>query len=61
MTDFRVSIFCPYCKMYSSITPAMIEFEVDLRHLKKQCIWEKLPYEKWWIGVCSYCHDPVLV
>jgi len=62
MIDLIVSIYCPYCKRYTSLTPALIKDYVGLE--KKPiglAIWEKSSDNFWWIGVCNYCKNPVLV
>lgn len=56
MEDY-ISIFCPYCHQYTSITVA----SRTVRNYKVSCIWERGHYDLWWIGICNCCKNPVLV
>ncbi len=64
MAALRVSIYCPWCKRHSSITPAITQVSDPYgyeRKIEAFCVWEREHNEIWWIGVCSYCDKPVLV
>ena len=65
MTDLPVSIYCPYCKQHTALTPAPIEvtYEVLYSTYKKTvgAIWKRSYNDIWWIGVCNYCKNPVLI
>ena len=57
-----ISIFCPYCKRHTalSIAPALYT-DAFRNEYNTAAIWEKRAGEKWWIGICNNCHNPVLV
>lgn len=63
MSEFKVSIFCPYCLMHTSLRMAPAEYTNALLNRTEQtaALWAKSFQEKWWIGVCNYCDRPVLV
>ncbi len=65
MTVFRVSIYCPYCHRYSFLTMATRNVSVSthrgFEEREIDCIWTKNQNEKWWIGICNNCKNPVLV
>jgi len=65
MVDLIVSIYCPHCKQYTSLTPAPVKISYTYRGLRKEDIviagWERSPNDFWWIGVCNCCKNPVLV
>lgn len=54
MTNLSVSIFCPYCKRYTALTVAPVTNTIG-------AIWKREYNDIWWIGVCNYCENPVLV
>lgn len=58
MVRRRISIYCPHCDRHTSIEPALIEVK---RGSDVEAIWKQGPGKMWWIGVCNYCHEPVLV
>jgi len=55
METLPVSIYCPYCRRYTSLTPAPRAMD------SYTCIWEREHNDIWWIGICNYCKRPVLV
>jgi hypothetical protein len=64
VTDW-VSIYCPNCRRQTSLTKAPIEFEYEswgekYKHIV-EATWEQEANKIWWIGVCNYCREPVLV
>jgi HEPN domain-containing protein len=65
MNDLPVSIFCPYCKRYTALTPAHIEvgFKGSYNsHTKTvRAVWKRSHDDVWWIGICNNCTNPVLV
>jgi len=65
MTNLPVSIFCPHCKRYTALTVApatAIKISEYSNYIKTiGAIWEKESNDIWWIGVCNYCKNPVLV
>jgi hypothetical protein len=63
MSEFKVSIFCPYCQLHTSLRMAPAEYTNALLNRKDYtaALWAKSFQEKWWIGVCNYCDQPVLV
>jgi len=65
MANFPVSIFCPYCKRYTALTPASVEVKCESIYSTYQksvgAIWRRDYNDVWWIGVCNYCKNPVLV
>ncbi len=61
MADLPVSIFCPYCKRHTSLTPAPRTVASGYDKIRTTAVWEKGYQDIWWIGVCNYCNRPVLV
>jgi len=65
MNDLHVSIFCPYCKRYTALTPAHIEVGFKgfyNSHTKTvPAAWKRSHDDVWWIGICNNCKNPVLV
>jgi len=65
--DLRVSIFCPYCKNHTSLTPApatprTIKTGFGFEEIKTTAVWQRAHQkDRWWIGICNYCNEPVLV
>ena len=60
-----VSIYCPYCKKHTSLTPAprtVIYNDGILQGITMTtCVWKREEDNTWWIGLCNYCKQPVLV
>jgi len=57
-----ISIYCPHCHKHTSIEAAPATYRDSFG--SKQAIdalWEKRSDERWWIGVCNFCRNPVLV
>jgi len=61
METLPVSIYCPYCKRHTSLTPAPRTVECGYDKLRTICLWERGYNDIWWIGICNYCKQPVLV
>jgi hypothetical protein len=57
----NVSIYCPHCHRHTALSPAPVKVEHGCDTLRVPAIWEQDVYNKWWIGVCNYCNEPVLV
>ncbi len=60
------TMICPHCKQATSVRVATHSIEADtalggIRHRKVQALYEKSKTELWWIGICNYCENPVLV
>lgn len=57
-----VSIYCPHCHRHTSVTLAATSVLTGLLETKNvACMWERARGDLWWIGVCNYCKNPVLV
>lgn len=56
-----LSIYCPHCHRYTSLTPAPVKYEHGSREYKTRALWGKNYQDTWWIGVCNACEEPVLV
>ena len=57
-----ISIFCPHCLRYTSLTIARTKYKDHYGYVAiVPCIWEKTDILKWWIGFCNNCKNPVLV
>lgn len=62
MSQRTLSIYCPHCHRHTSIDPAPIEGIDSYRQtICLGAFWKKRPGETWWMGVCNYCQNPVLV
>lgn len=61
MSGTRVSIYCPHCSRYTSVDPVRIEVGANYEKSYAHATWFRTHNEKWWMGVCNYCHKPVLV
>ena len=59
MSGLPVAIFCPFCKRHTSLTPAPVTDRHDDVIATAQ--WKKRYEVTWWIGVCNYCQEPVLI
>src|SRR5258705_8751887 len=55
------SIFCPHCQRHTALSVAQVHFTHGFNELKVGAVWEKNGSEKWWMGVCNNCNNPVLV
>ena len=61
MEMLPVSIYCPRCKRHTSLTPAPTTIRYGSDQFRGTCVWYRSVDQKWWIGICNYCKDPVLV
>jgi len=61
MSRARVSIYCPYCRRYTALSLAPVRWHDDWDQESLSASWEKDGATRWWIGVCNYCNEPVLV
>ena len=57
----RISIFCPHCHRHTSLEPARVEVEGERGKYYVGAVWHQSSNSKWWIAVCNYCKEPVLV
>jgi hypothetical protein len=53
MNEFQVSIYCPFCQGYTSLTPEPVEDSL--------AIWKSERGMTWWIGLCNNCQGEILV
>ena len=60
MNNLKVSIYCPYCKRHTALQMAPAEYKIGHETYTTACAWQSR-YGIWWIGVCNYCNEPVLV
>lgn len=56
-----VSIYCPHCHRYTSLTPAKTPPITGNPIEVVYCRWVKGNSDVWWIGICNHCKNPVLV
>jgi len=57
-----VSIYCPYCHRYTSLTVAPIIVHYRDNELEGSAIYtDPRDGSNWWIGVCNSCKEAVLV
>jgi len=62
MSNLDCSIYCPYCNRHTSLQIAPAEYNGQYGSREPTgAVWRKSDFEKWWIGVCNSCHQPVLV
>ncbi|HLF35855.1 MAG TPA: DUF4145 domain-containing protein [Cyclobacteriaceae bacterium] len=57
-----LSIFCPHCQRHTAVSTAPAEYEESYgSKYHTAALWDTGHGDKWWIGICNYCHKPVLV
>lgn len=56
-----VSIYCPHCHRYTSLTAATRDLVTERGVFTVPCAWEQYATDVWWIGVCNNCNQPALV
>lgn len=56
-----ISIYCPFCHQHTSVEPARVRVDQRYDEFYVDAVWEESEDDRWWIGVCNYCHSPVLV
>jgi len=57
-----ISIFCPYCHKYTSLTAATQNVSTGMgREVTVRAEWKDSGENKWWIGITNCCHMPVLI
>ena len=61
MQPNKVSIYCPYCKRYTSLTVAVTTWTIGSQPIPIECKWEDKYGDLWWIGTCNHCGQPVLI
>lgn len=62
MTELpRISIYCPHCHRYTSLTAATREVSTGHGLFTVACAWDQYGTDVWWIGICNNCNEPVLV
>jgi Domain of unknown function (DUF4145) len=59
--DYRVSMFCPFCRQQTSPIPATKNVSTAFGDYTIHAEWERMSDDVWWIGICNYCKKPVLV
>lgn len=57
----HLSIYCPYCRRHTSLTPAPVKYSCNRTEYTTEAFWQKSYGHTWWIGVCNACESPVLV
>lgn len=57
----KVSIYCPHCHQHTALSPAPVKVERGYDEFHVAAVWHKSYTDTWWMGVCNYCNDPVLV
>lgn len=60
MSGSRISIYCPHCHKHTSLDIARAAYGPEYAPKYTGAIWKKNDYEKWWIGICNNCDNPVL-
>jgi hypothetical protein len=53
MNEFQVSIYCPFCQGYTSLTSEPVGDSLAM--------WKSERGMTWWIGVCNHCQDAILI
>jgi len=57
-----ISIFCPYCHKYTSLTAATQNVSIGTgREVTVRVEWKDSNELKWWIGITNCCQSPVLI
>lgn len=57
-----ISIFCPHCQRHTALSVAPAEYEGSYgSKYHTAALWDAGHGNKWWIGICNYCNNPVLV
>lgn len=57
----KVSIYCPHCHQHTALSPAPVKVERGYDEFHVAAVWHKDSTVTWWMGVCNYCNEPVLV
>lgn len=57
----RVSIYCPHCGRHTSLEPTSRMVRHGYEEVTVPASWQQARDVYWWIGVCNYCAEPVLV
>ena len=60
MRDY-ISIYCPHCHKHTALEPATQIVSSKHGNPLVEIRWYKNVKDKWWIGVCNCCGDPVLI
>lgn len=61
MSTKPISMYCPYCHKHTSVTHARIKVWVGHSAYIGEGEWQADSGAVWWIGLCNFCHRPVLV
>ena len=61
MNNTPISIYCPFCHRFTSLTPADGYATPQYRGQTVIALWKRNPNDQWWIGICNNCHNAVLV
>lgn len=60
MPTNELSVYCPICHRYTAVGVARVWVNRATDHAVS-AVWDDVRGNKWWIGVCNYCGDPMLV
>lgn len=56
------SIYCPHCQRHTAVSVAPAEYDGTYgSKYHTAALWKTDRGDNWWIGICNYCHQPVLV
>jgi len=58
MVNTPISIYCPFCHRFTSLTLAS---GYTNQKFTVTALWKKNSNDIWWIGICNSCHNAVLV
>lgn len=58
----KISIFCPYCQRHTALSTAPATYSGPYGHTQNTpALWDNGHGTSYWIGICNYCQNPVLV
>ncbi|MHA1380999.1 MAG: hypothetical protein ACTSRG_21740 [Candidatus Helarchaeota archaeon] len=61
MTKEMKTMNCPYCKIRTAITPVKTEVVINRTKYFSHITYKEKADIIWWLGLCNYCMQPVLV
>ncbi len=56
-----LSVYCPHCGQYTSLSPGSTLIKVRDQNVRVKSSWTDDRGREWWIGVCNSCKRPSLV